>query len=141
WQGEELRGKKILVYDEQGAGDAIQFARYLPYLSERGGKVILGCHPSLLRLMKSIKGVDKIVTRPDEEPFDIHCSLMSLPSAFQTTLRSIPAQFPYIQADAQQSEKWRARIEANSFASGARLKIGLTWAGRPQHPNDHNRSI
>ena len=48
WQGGEIKGMRIFVYAEQGAGDCIQFARYLPELGRLGAKVILECSRSLV---------------------------------------------------------------------------------------------
>ena len=69
-------------------------------------------------------------------PFDLHCPLLSLPLAFGTTIHSIPAAIPYVVVDPAAAARWRDRTGA---APGR--KIGLVWAGNPQHKNDRNRSI
>src|SRR5262249_19057973 len=68
--------------------------------------------------------------------FDLHSPLLSLPLAFGTTLETIPANVPFIKVDEAAAARWRERL------SGAKgLKVGLVWAGSPQHKNDRNRSI
>jgi ADP-heptose:LPS heptosyltransferase len=68
--------------------------------------------------------------------FDVHCAIMGLPRVLGTTLETIPADIPYLFADPQLSEKWNQRLPADG-----RLKIGISWAGRPTHPDDRKRSI
>jgi hypothetical protein len=128
-----------LIYAEQGIGDVLQFVRYLPLMSTRGGQVILECAAPLRRLLEAnldrVAFVDAGESLPD---FDIHCSLMSLPMIFNTTLQTIPANVPYLQADPALTARWQARVAA---VEKAQLKIAIVWAGNPVHKNDHRRSI
>jgi len=68
--------------------------------------------------------------------FDLHCPLMSLPGAFDTTLDTIPTSVPYLNAPGKRARLWRDRL-----AGMGRPRIGLVWSGKPTHKNDHNRSI
>jgi Flp pilus assembly protein TadD len=139
WEGEDLSSRTILIHAEQGVGDTIQFIRYMPMVVGRGGRVILECQHGLHRLLGNLPGVAAVV--PPEAalpPFDVHCSLMTLPAVFETTLQTIPADVPYLHADPKLSQSWAGRVEA---AAGGRLKIGLCWAGDPRHGNDRNRSM
>ncbi len=83
WRGEELRGKTLFVYAEQGLGDNIQFSRFLPQLRNRGGKVIFACYPNLMRLFARFTGVDMMVdlnTPERHPPFDTYTALLSIPA-------------------------------------------------------------
>lgn len=128
WNGEDLRGRSILIHAEQGLGDTIQFARYLPMVADRGGRITLMCHPELMRLLRGISGIDRLISLQDPPPqFDVHCSLLSLPRVFQTVLQNIPAAVPYLKAEKEL--QFRSRL--NTLPAG--LKIGLCWAGRKHH--------
>jgi tetratricopeptide (TPR) repeat protein len=137
WRGEALVGKTILLHAEQGYGDSIQFIRYLPMVVAKGGKVVLEIPDELRPLIGRIDGVVAILRRGDAPPpFDVHCPLMSLPLAFDTTLGTIPATPAYLQAPAERVDKWRARLGGTK-----RPRVGLVWSGKPTHKNDRNRSM
>jgi tetratricopeptide (TPR) repeat protein len=138
WDGSPLNGRTILLHTEQGFGDAIQFARYIPLVADRGGRIILECQPELVRPLRTVRGVDRIITRGEALPrFDVHSPLMSLPLAFGTTLQTIPSQFPYLSADQAMSARWKTRLDPIP----AKLKIGIVWAGSPKHRLDRQRSM
>ncbi|WP_448206301.1 tetratricopeptide repeat protein [Azospirillum sp. sgz302134] len=145
WAGEPLEGRTILLHAEQGFGDAIQFARYAPMVARTGGRVILEIHPLLFRLMKTLgPEIQVLVHSPKPAPHDLHCPLMSLPRAFGTELASIPTTPSYLSADPDEVERWGRRIaerDTGSGTMGGGLRVGLVWAGNPQHRNDRNRSI
>ena len=136
WRGEELNGATILIHAEQGFGDAIHFARYIPLVAARGGRVIFEAPVELHHCFANIEGVDEIVAFGDRLPdFAWQCPLLSLPLAFETTLRNLPGNVPYLSADPETVEDWRHRM------AGPELKVGLVWAGRPEHKRDRHRSI
>ena len=82
WLGKtEIAGKTVLLCDEQGFGDAIQFCRYVPLVVERGARVILWVRPVLKELMGSLAGVAQVISETPPH-FDVHCPLLSLPLAF-----------------------------------------------------------
>jgi len=138
WQGAEaVDGKTILLHDEQGFGDQIQFCRYVPLVAARGARVILGIERPLHELMTSLAGVTQVISEGDPLPhFDLQCPLLSLPLAFATRLETIPSLTPYLHAPVQAVKNWQARLPSDD-----RAKIGLVWSGRPTHGNDRNRSI
>jgi tetratricopeptide (TPR) repeat protein len=141
WTGAEpLEGKTILLLAEQGFGDAVQFCRYAPMIARRGGKVILAVAKPLARLMRSLKGVDRIVS-PEEPvpPFDLHCPLMSLPLAFGTTEDTIPWRVPYLEADPDAAERWDSLLPPAVGLRGRR--IGLVWAGAHRKELPHAAAI
>jgi len=149
--GATLAGRRILVHAEQGLGDAIQFVRYVPLLRERGADVLLQVTQPLVRLMRGLVapaaspaggGFTVIGADQDVPPHDLRCSLLSLPAAFGTTAATIPADVPYLAADAALRESWRARLgQQDGPGRPRRLRAGLVWSGNPRHHNDHNRSI
>ncbi|WP_448191864.1 tetratricopeptide repeat protein [Azospirillum sp. sgz301742] len=131
WAGEPLAGKTILLHAEQGLGDAIQFARYVPEVARLGARVVLEAHAPLRRLLGGLDGVTVLATLGGPLPeFDVHCPLLSLPRLVGT----IPTDTPYLGAEAGAVAEWRARL-------GDGLKVGLVWAGNPGHANDRNRSL
>lgn len=139
WRGKDsLKGKKILVYSEQGFGDIIQFCRYLPKLDEIGADVIFEVPLELMSLVSTIKCSMTITQKGSMLPdFDAYCPLMSLPYAFQTSIESIPAEVPYLYADENKSKVWNSRIGPND-----RLQVGLVWSGSSVGPYRlKNRSI
>jgi tetratricopeptide (TPR) repeat protein len=137
WLGDEpLGGKTILVQAEQGFGDTIQFVRYAALLAARGAAVVLEVQPELVRLLAHVAGVSALIPRGQPVPrCDFHTPLLSLPLAFGTELATIPADTPYIKADADAVSAWRARLPER------RPLIGLVWSGESTHDNDHNRSM
>lgn len=146
WLGSgSLEGKTILVGADEGLGDAIQFARYVPMLAERGARVILVVHDPLHLLMSDLPGVSQCIpisaTASSALPaFDVHCPIMSLPLAFATRLDSIPPPTPHWPCPAAARVKaWQDRLDR--LRGQDRLRVGLVWSGNPAHKNDHNRSL
>lgn len=133
WLGKEsLRGRSLLLYAEQGLGDAIQFARYAEVVSELGGKVILEAPKALIGLLASLKGVTRLVEAGTSLPhFDYHCPLLSLPLAMGTTLSTIPSPDAYLNADQRQCALWRDRLGQRD-----RPRIGVVWSSgfHPDQP-------
>lgn len=138
WLGDkDIAGKTLLVHAEQGLGDTIQFARYLPLLKARGCKLIVEVQPALLTLFKA-QGLDaEIVARGEPlPPFDVQCPLLSLPLAFRTTLDTVPAGIPYLRADAARIDAWREKL-----ATRNKPRVGLVWSGNAAFLKDHQRRI
>src|SRR5262249_48299779 len=122
---------------EQGLGDTIQFARYVPLVARTGAKVVLEVQPELAPLLGRLEGAAAVVPRGEPlPPFDVHCPLGSLPLALKTEPATIPAGGPYLKAHDGRIAKGRARIEAPE-----RPRAALAWSGNAQHVNDRNRSI
>jgi len=136
WRGEDLRGRTLLVHGEQGYGDSIQFARYVPLVAERGGKLVLVVRPELLPLFAGLPVAALLAAGSRLPPADFACALGSLPRIFGTRVDTIPAPIPYLAPPAERLERWRARM-----AGDGRARIGLVWAGSPTHSNDRNRSM
>ncbi len=135
WSGEGIAGQTILLHEEQGRGDAIQFVRYAPLVAARGARVLLEVGADLVPLFRGLPGVERVIARGDALPaFDWQCPLLSLPRAFATRLETIPAAVPYLTADPARAAAWRERL------AGDGLAVGLVWAGNPQFAGDRERS-
>jgi tetratricopeptide (TPR) repeat protein len=139
WNGMRVDRGRILLIGDQGFGDTLQFARYIPMVAERCGEVLLGCAEDLLPLLGQFPGVGRVFNQWREIPsFTAYTLLSSLPYVFGTDLESIPSPGAYLHADAARVTAWRARLDD----AGARgLRVGIFWAGRPAHPNNVRRSV
>jgi len=127
WRGDAAMGRTLLIHAEQDFGDTLQFCRYAPLAAVRGLKVILEMQPPLVRLLHSLPGIDRVLARGEFLPdFDLHCPMLSLPLALETTLATIPGTTPYLRADVAEVVAWWARL-AVLPARGPR--VGLVWAG------------
>ena len=137
WQGEDLAGRSMLLWPEQGYGDAIQFARFARELKRRGLRhLTLGCHAPLAPLFAGLDGVDAIVTSGMAiEAHDFWSLPLSLPLHLGTRLHSVPATLPYLEAAPALIERWRPRMAGEGF------RVGLAWRGAAIHGNDARRSL
>ncbi|MCL1469640.1 tetratricopeptide repeat protein [Argonema antarcticum] len=121
WDGSRLEGRTILLHAEQGLGDTIQFIRYAPLVAAYGGRLIVDCPRSLIRLLESISCIDRLIVQDTTLPeFDVHAPLMSLPWILGTTLENVPAQIPYLAPP-------ESSIELE-IPSESKLKVGIVWA-------------
>ncbi len=137
WDGSPLNGKTIVAFHEQGFGDTIQFARYLPMVKQRGGTVYLACQQALEGLMIGMRGVDGIIrVGATVPPFDFQIPLASLPGIFQTTINNIPCEVPYLQADPEKVAYWKQELKPQKG-----FKVGIVWQGNAKVNGDQLRSI
>jgi tetratricopeptide (TPR) repeat protein len=128
WQGERLKGKTIVLHGEQGMGDVLQFARFAALVAKRGARVWLYVHAPLVRLLKSVPGVEHVFAFGDMPPrMDFHCPLMSLPGVLGIGLDDLPCAERYLSASPGESARWRRRLER---VPGPR--VGLVWSGDPR---------
>jgi hypothetical protein len=92
--------------------------------------------PELKGLLAGLDGVSAVVGHGEPlPPFDLHCPLTSLPLACKTELAGVPAEIPYLHADAAHIAKWQPRL------AGPLPRVALAWSGRSSHINDRNRSL
>ena len=135
WDGTSLDGKSILLHAEQGFGDTIQFARYAALLRERWDvRVVLQCQPPLVDIMRTCPGIDEVVPRGSEAPStDVQVAMLGLPYLLQTRLETIPAKVPYLTSSPTGIETMVDR--------GAKVRVGLIWAGNVTHGRDNKRSL
>jgi len=127
WDGSPLAGRRILVHGEQGFGDTIQFARYLPMVAALGGTVIAECQSATLTpLLRRVPGVSAVFVMGEAlPPFDLQVPLLSLPYLFGTTLERIPNQVPYLCPPPERLAHWRDRVSGRES-----FKVGIAWAGK-----------
>jgi tetratricopeptide (TPR) repeat protein len=139
WTGEPARGQTLLIYAEQGFGDSLQFCRYATLAAKRGLRVILEVQAPLVRLLRTLPGVDQVMALGEPLPdFDVHCPMMSLPLAFATTVETIPGSAAYLRADPMQVAVWQTRLDGMPQRGP---RIGLVWAGSAMLTADRRRSI
>jgi len=137
WEGEPLEGKTVFIYPEQGLGDTLQFARYLPIIEAGGGNVVFEIPSPLHRLFEK-SDFAKYMVKEGEVPqqFDCHAPLLDIPQFMKTTFDTIPVQESYYVVEPELQKQWVERL-----ARDEKFRVGIVWAGNPEHKNDHNRSI
>ncbi|MRW89879.1 tetratricopeptide repeat protein [Duganella sp. FT80W] len=130
WSGQP--GHTVLLWAEQGLGDAIQFARFIPRVVERAGRVVVRAPAVLHGLLSTLD--PRITILSDAEPpppHDSHCPLMSLPLVLGITRDEQLSDQPYVSADAARGQAWQAQLGAWPQPQPHRApRIGLCWAGR-----------
>lgn len=121
WQGEEIKDKVLLVYNEQGFGDTIQMLRYIPLLVERGAKVLVKCQPQMVDLVKTIGGdIDVAESVEELGDYDYQCPLFSLPYRYGTTQKTIPGHTPYLTVPPHET--------LPQIKKGGNFKVGFVWS-------------
>lgn len=140
WTGQpDISGKTILIHAEQGLGDTVQFARYIPMVHALGAKVICEAPATLIDLLQSMPETELITWIEAGSPlpdFDLHCPTMSLPRAFSTQLETIPADIPYLSASADKMQYWQEKLGTKKAR-----RIGLVFSGKRGMAPDRKRSI
>ncbi|MFM8333410.1 MAG: tetratricopeptide repeat protein [Candidatus Methylumidiphilus sp.] len=140
WQGEDLTGKRLLLWPEQGFGDEIQFCRLVPALKQRGAAHVgLVCKPALAPLLQTLAGVDAVYPLADrltvDGPYDYWALLLSVPGRLDLSLENLPATLPYLYALPERLAHWQAALPTSG------LRIGLVWQGRSSYAHDALRSL
>lgn len=140
WDGGSFVGKTLLIHYEQGLGDTVMLARFLPRVKALGGRLLLLVQPTLAHLMTTCPGPDQVLAQGDPiPPFDLQVSLYSLPAIFQTDLDTLPKEIPYLGIPERVPN--REPILGAIHASGSLVRVGLVWAGYSGHPRDAQRSL
>ena len=136
WKGEDLAGKTLLLYAEQGFGDTLQFVRFVPSLAARGGRVVLEAPRKLLSLLRMSEVAENLLPSGAALPeFDFHLPLLSVPAVVGLAEETIPADVPYLAADPARVARWYERLPAGGF------RVGIVWQGFPNADIDKGRSI
>ena len=140
WQGEPFADKTLLLTWEQGFGDTLMFLRFAPMAKALGGRVLVEVQPPLIEMAATCPGIDQIIF-PGQSlpPFDLHASLLSLPSLFGTRVDSIPADIPYL--DIPENVPDREAIAKVLEATSGKIRVGVCWAGSDKNPRDAKRSM
>lgn len=129
WQGQDLQGKTILLYAEQGLGDSFQFIRYAKLLKSMGANIIFEAQKPLKKILSLCPYLDTVMVAGEPIPsFDYQLPLMSCPLVFNTTLDTVPHEIPYLYADKSLTEQWNDKLKHDTH-----LKIGICWQGNAQY--------
>ena len=118
WDGRTVAGKRVLVRCYHGLGDTIQFIRYASMLKRCAAEVIVWMQPSLIPLLRDVEGIDRVLPLHDGVPdveYDVDLELNELPYVFRTTLKTIPAEVPYL------------HVEPALLPPNNKLNVGLIW--------------
>ena len=138
WTGQDLHGRTLVLSDEQGIGDAIQFFRYLPMVAARGpARLIHVAFQALAPLFRTAAPYAEVLEKlPFGTQLHYHSPTVSLAGVFGTRVESVPAPIPYLFADTERMRAWGPEV-----GDAPRPRIGLAWSGNSTHQNDHVRSI
>ena len=137
WNGEDLSGKHLIVWNEQGYGDAIMYVRFINDLANHAARLTIMCEPTLHTLLsRNVPENITFIALNDVTPTaDFHVSMMSLPHHFGVTLNNLKPEMPYLVPDKGASGKWRKTFTSNI------LQVGIIWAGNPGQSHDYSRSL
>jgi hypothetical protein len=136
WQGQPLNGDVIVLDQEQGLGDTIQFCRYATLVAERNARVILRVSRPLVPLLRSVPGIARVLSSDEPmPPARWVCPLPSLPSIFRTDVASIPARIPYLFVPPARQAAFREELPRTT------VNVGIVWSGNSRSPHDAIRSM
>ena len=139
WNGMMLPEGTVMLIGDQGFGDTLQFARFIPMVAARVKHVALACGGELEALLAPIPGVGSTFTRWQDAPqHTAWCRITSLGGIFEVTPETLPNQ-PYVAAEPGLRTIWAEKLA--QALPGGRKRIGIFWAGRSTHPNDRRRSL
>ncbi|MDO6384975.1 glycosyltransferase family 9 protein [Uliginosibacterium sp. 31-12] len=143
WTGETVKGQRLLVYEEQGIGDAVMMARYLAELNDKGFKVLFAARQQIISLLEGCMPYVEYVVRSPRNcaacEFDRWVPMMSLPHFMNTVVFNVPRRRGFLAAPDEQRAYWRERVGEKSARGG--LRVGIAWSGNPDHKFDKRRSL
>lgn len=136
WSLRSRPGRRVLVHGEQGRGDSIFLARYVPLLAELGARTMVFVQPELERLFTRLPGVSTLLRNGQAMPeFDEQVPLASLPGTLGTTMSTIPDAVPYLSPPDDVVDRWRRRL------AGPGRSVGLVWSGNTAYDQNDRRSL
>ena len=137
WDGSsDIKGKRVLIYGEQGFGDVLQFLRFIPRIKALGATIILEVYDIVAPMIHKALGVDVVVVTGSPLPaFDLHIALLDIPRLLGIELADLPNSIPYIKVPADRHSHWQQCLQHHQG-----FKVGLVWAGNPNVKNDRWRS-
>ncbi len=144
WDGEsDVKGVTFFVYPEQGAGDSIQFVRFLYRLKADGAVIHVNAPKDLRRLLSAMPCIDEFIpdgpnAMPQGAP---HATFMGLAFAYRVEYEDVRFAGAYLRAEPQWVVDWQAKIQqATEGHAPRRKRIGIAWGGNPRYQNDRKRS-
>lgn len=135
--GSPVKGKRLFIYQEQGLGDTLMFARFIPTLVEMGALVTLEVQAPLVQLLSRCLPQVQVICMGQPIPeFDLHSPLLSIPGVLGLQEIGIASNAEFLSVSTSKFAEWSRRL-----GHPTRPRIGLAWSGNPVHQNDRNRSI
>ncbi len=131
WQGEDLQGKTLLVYAEQGLGDTFQFIRFIKELkaTHPDTKIVFECQTPLKDVLSHQPYFDHLFARNENPPFaHYQIALLSLPFVLKTDVQSIPTDIPYIKVPDNLVHDWQEKLQNDT-----NFKVGICWQGNARY--------
>ncbi len=131
WQGEDLAGKRILLWSDQGIGDEVLYASMVHEVARQALECVVECTDRLVPLYRrSFAGLEIVAKTPEvhaalmTRAFDFHCSVLDLGRWLRRTLGTFPNRARLLSADPGMAAALRAKYQQQS--PGAKL-VGLSW--------------
>lgn len=138
WDGlSTLAGKCLLLDAEQGLGDTLQFCRFIPHLLAQGARITLRAPAPLIPLLQAMPCQCEVLPTGTAVAADYQLALMSLPARLGITPANIPSASGYLAVPESYQLRWQERLGPRS----RQPRIGLVWAGNPNHRLDAQRSL
>jgi tetratricopeptide (TPR) repeat protein len=135
WRGEDLNGKHIVLYAEQGLGDSLQFIRLIELVAKPEVEITLAVPTCLHRLFRDSGITHKMVDHvTDTSEFDYQCPILDIPWILDLTVEELPQKYPYLHANPVLVAKWAAQLPKRG------LNVGIVWQGNPNYRFDALRS-
>ncbi|HLH93715.1 MAG TPA: tetratricopeptide repeat protein [Xanthobacteraceae bacterium] len=132
WMPDDTQARRILLWNDQGMGDALQFARYARFVSACGHEVWLFAQDALRTLLRSVPGVSGVVGPSDPTPqVDAQAPLLSMPYRLQLSDPGASWAGAYVTPQREMALPRRP----------GHLAVGLVWASNPAHPNRVLRDV
>jgi tetratricopeptide (TPR) repeat protein len=143
WQGEPVSGCRFLLVGEQGRGDEIQFIRFAEWLHRQGATVDVLVSEPVACLAGTLRNVRRVYTRTPPGPYDYWSHMLKVPAHMKLDLAMLPCSTNYLGANPKQIHDWRSRLDALSSkpSEAHNRRVGVVWAGGPNHVLDRFRSI
>ena len=136
WEGQPISDKTLLIHNDQGLGDAIQFFRFLPRIRSRAGRLVVQIPAPLVRLFAFQQVADAVLsTVPEDENIHYQIPIGSLPGLLNVDEDDVAVPVPYLRVDVQWEQPFH-----QLFQQYRGLKVGIVWRGNPKHTRDPDRS-
>lgn len=130
WDGGHV--EQLLVVADQGAGDIINFARYIPWAAERAQRLIFAVPMDMFRLLHRYQKYGRMVTAHQGVTANAHIGLSGLPRLYGTLPDRMPRDPGLLHTDL---------VDGIAPRRKDRLRVGIAWAGNAKYVRDRWRSM